>query len=123
MTDRAAQAEASTITPAPAAAVRQTRRQRRPTGGPAVRKAAVEPSRAFPRPNGAPPYCLGRPARLWITAMTPRRRQAASAASIEASAGEPERAPSQYGAPFAGAGTATPCAAPASTPLPTMEPR
>jgi hypothetical protein len=36
------------------------------------------------RPNGAPPYYLSRPARLWITAMTPPRRRAASAASMEA---------------------------------------
>jgi len=36
------------------------------------------------RPNGAPPYYLSRPAWLWISAMTPRRRRAASPAAIEA---------------------------------------
>jgi hypothetical protein len=36
---------------------------------------SAEHARAFHRPNGAPPYYLGRPARLWITAMRlPRRR-------------------------------------------------
>ena len=29
--------------------------------------------RALPRPNGAPAYYLGRPARQWVTAMRPRR--------------------------------------------------
>src|SRR5262245_25218226 len=61
------------------------RRQRADgSGTPDVRDMPVEAGRAFPRPNSAPPYYLGRPARLWITAMTPRRRRGASAASTEA---------------------------------------
>jgi hypothetical protein len=31
------------------------------------------PQRDIRRPNGAPAYYLGRPARVWITAMSPRR--------------------------------------------------
>lgn len=35
-------------------------------------------SGTFPRPNGAPAYYLGRPARVWITALPPRHRHTAS---------------------------------------------
>ena len=34
-----------------------------------------EPWQEIARPNTAPAYYLGRPARLWITAMSPRRRR------------------------------------------------
>jgi hypothetical protein len=93
------------------------------SGRPAVRDAPVEPWRPFSRPNGAPPYYLGRPAQLWITAMTPGRRRAASAASMEALTDGRERTLSPRGAPFADAGAATACAAPASTTLLVMEDR
>ena len=47
-------------------------------GGLAVRAFPAEPERDVPRPNGAPAYYIGRPARVWITAMHPRHRHAAS---------------------------------------------
>jgi hypothetical protein len=39
--------------------------------GLAVQDSPSEPGRAMSRPNGAPAYYLGRPARIWITAMSP----------------------------------------------------
>jgi hypothetical protein len=42
-------------------------------GGSVVRDSPGEPGRAISRPNGAPAYYLGWPARVWITAMSPRR--------------------------------------------------
>jgi hypothetical protein len=41
-------------------------------GGSGVPRSPGEPDRGIPRPNGAPPYYLGRPASLWITAMSRR---------------------------------------------------
>jgi hypothetical protein len=45
-------------------------------GGFAAQAIPAEPQRDIRRPNSAPAYYLGRPARLWITAMSPRRRRA-----------------------------------------------
>ena len=45
----------------------------RSRGGLARRALPAEPERNVRRPNTAPAYYLGRPARLWITAMRPRR--------------------------------------------------
>jgi len=42
------------------------------------------PEQDIPRPNGAPAYYLGRPARLWITAMRLRRVRAAPGRPAEA---------------------------------------
>ena len=47
-------------------------------GGCAVPAFPAEPERDVPRPNGAPAYYIGRPARLWVTAMRPRHGDAAS---------------------------------------------
>jgi hypothetical protein len=41
--------------------------------GIAARELPGKPEGGIPRPNSAPAYYLGRPARLWITAMSPRR--------------------------------------------------
>jgi hypothetical protein len=49
------------------------------TDGFAVRHSRAEPEPESSRPNTAPAYYLGRPARLWITVMRPRRRHTASA--------------------------------------------
>src|SRR5579864_5980478 len=38
------------------------------------REFPFESAQQISRPNGAPAYYLGRPAWLWITAMSPRRR-------------------------------------------------
>jgi hypothetical protein len=46
--------------------------------GLAVRAFPAEPGRDVPRPNGAPAYYIGRPARVWITVMRLRHRHAAS---------------------------------------------
>jgi hypothetical protein len=53
----------------------------------AVRDVTGKPEQELPRPNGAPAYYLGRPARLWITAMRPRHRRTAFRHLIEAAAG------------------------------------
>ena len=47
-------------------------------GGSALRDVPAGPERTARRPNTAPAYYLGRPAALWITAMRPRRRPAAT---------------------------------------------
>jgi len=62
-------------------------------GGSARRDVPAEPDREVRRPNTAPPYYLGRPASLWITAMRPRRRPTASGHLMEAVAngGNPAR--------------------------------
>ena len=46
--------------------------------GSAVRDIPAEPQPGFSRPNTAPAYYLGHPARLWITVMRPRRRDTTS---------------------------------------------
>ena len=46
--------------------------------GSAVRDYPAEPDPDFSRPNTAPAAYLGRPARLWITVMRPRRRRSTS---------------------------------------------
>jgi hypothetical protein len=44
-------------------------------GGTIVWHHPGEPWQEIARPNSAPAYYLGRPARMWITAMSPRRRR------------------------------------------------
>ena len=61
-------------------------------GGPITREFPGEPGRALPRPNGAPAYYLGRPARLWITAMRPRRRPTTTRDPMEAAVDGSNRA-------------------------------
>ena len=53
-------------------------------GGTIVRDHPEKPRRVIARPNTAPAYYLGRPARIWMTAMRPRRRRkpAAGAQSL-----------------------------------------
>lgn len=48
------------------------------SGGFVARDSPGEPGRALSRLNDAPAYYLRRPARVWITAMSPRRRRTAS---------------------------------------------
>ena len=47
-------------------------------GGSAVGEVHAEPEQGILRPTSAPAYYLGRPARLWITAMRPGGRHPAS---------------------------------------------
>src|SRR5260221_1883606 len=60
---------------------RLTNEQGRPERreGRAVRAFPEKPDRVIPRPAGAPPYYLGRPDWLWISAMSPRRKRTAQA--------------------------------------------
>jgi hypothetical protein len=74
------------------AAVASSAQRDRPTGSHDRRDSSgqdspAEPGREIPRPTSAPAYYLGRPARLWITAMRPRRRRTAPAHLIEAVTG------------------------------------
>ncbi|MGH3204657.1 MAG: hypothetical protein ACRDP5_21800 [Streptosporangiaceae bacterium] len=52
---------------------------RRRDGGAARRDFPGSARRHARRPNSAPAYYLGRPARQWITSMRPRRRRAIGA--------------------------------------------
>jgi hypothetical protein len=54
------------------------------TAGFTIRVVPGEPGQESPHPNSAPAYHLGRPARLWITAIRPRRGRTASVHLIEA---------------------------------------
>jgi hypothetical protein len=53
-------------------------------GGFTIRDFPAGPRREVSRPSTAPAYYLGRPARLWITAMRPRRSRTASSHLTEA---------------------------------------
>jgi hypothetical protein len=53
----------------------------------AVLAFPAKPERDIPRPNSAPAHYLGRPTRLWITAMRPRHRRIASQHLAEAVTG------------------------------------
>lgn len=59
------------------------------------------------RPNSAPAYYQGRPVRLWISAMRPRRSRTASHHVMETVTGCRERTPSEHGL-FADAGSKPP---------------
>jgi len=56
-------------------------------GGIAVRDLPAEPEAEISRPNIAPAYYLGHPARLWITVMRPRRRRLTSHHAMQAATG------------------------------------
>jgi hypothetical protein len=58
--------------------VRGSRDGRDGAGGIAVRDFPAGPEPGISRPGTAPAYYLGRPARLWITVMRPRRRRTTS---------------------------------------------
>ncbi len=53
--------------------------------GRVIRAFPEKPEQVIPRPAGAPPYYLGRPAWLWISAMSSRRKRTAQA-PLDASA-------------------------------------
>ena len=56
-------------------------------GGIAARDFPAGPEPGISRPSTAPAYYLGRPARLWITVMRPRRRRTASGHPVQAVTG------------------------------------
>ena len=70
----------------------------------AVPAFSAEPGPDIARPNSAPAYYQGRPVRLWISAMRPRRSRTASHNVLEAITGYSERTPPEHGL-FAEAGS------------------
>jgi len=83
-------------------------------GGPAPRDIPVEPERTGRRPNTAPSYYLGHPARLWITVMRPRRRHTTSHHAMQIIAGGGKQTPSRQGGPLTGARAGTARTTPAT---------
>jgi hypothetical protein len=82
-------------------------------GGFTLRDFPAGPWREVSRPSTAPAYYLGRPARLWITAMRPRRSRTASNHLMEAvTVADHERYPGaaarQLAADAAGRGSPAP---------------
>ena len=67
--------------------VRGSRDGRDGAGGIAVRDFPAGPEPGISRPGTAPAYYLGRPARLWITVMRPRRRRTTSDHPVQAVTG------------------------------------
>ncbi len=74
-----------------------------------IRDFPGEPGRAISRPNSAPAYYLGRPARLWITVLSPRSRRTVSAHVLDAVPGGWGHTPSQHNGLPADAGIETAC--------------
>jgi hypothetical protein len=87
-------------------------------GGSAVWDFPAGPKPEISRPNTAPAYYLGHPARLWITLMRRRRRRTTSVQAVTSGG---KQTPSRPGAPRAGAGAETASVIPATTPLPVMQ--
>ena len=75
-------------------------------------------SRKSRRPNTAPAYYLGHPARLWITVMRPRRRHTTSHHAMQTITDGGKQTPSRQGGPLTGARAETVCMTPATTPWP-----
>ena len=82
-----------------------------------------EPEREARRPNGAPAYYLGRPARQYMSAVRPRYRRAASDRSEQAVAVGGERPPSRHGYPLGGTEAGTALMIPATTSWPALQAR
>jgi len=87
-------------------------------GWTAVRDFPAEPELEISRPNTAPAYYLGHPARLWITVMRPRRRHATSHHAMHANTGGGKQTPSRQGGPLTGARAETARTTPATTSRP-----
>jgi hypothetical protein len=99
---------------------RPGRHEGRADGGRLAVPYPREPEREARRPNGAPAYYLGRPAHIYITAMRPSRRHAASDHPEQVVAGDRERPPSRHGHPLSGPGAGTARMTPATTSLPVI---
>jgi hypothetical protein len=83
-------------------------------GGSALRPVPAEPERTGRRPNTAPAYYLGHPARLWITVMRRRRRHTTSHHVLQIIPGDGDQTPSRQGSPRTGARAETACTTPAT---------
>ena len=92
-------------------------------GGSRSGDVPAEPDRDVRRPNTAPAYYLGRPARLYITAIRPSRRRTAPNHPEQAVTGAGERTPSRHGGPLTGARAETARVTPATTSLPLLQGR
>jgi hypothetical protein len=92
-------------------------------GGSALRDFPARPEQNVRRPNSAPAYYLGRPARVWITAFRPRRSRTPSHHVMEAVTGGGERTLSRCGSPFTSAGAGTACLTPTAPSLPVPQAR
>jgi hypothetical protein len=88
------------------------------TAGSVTRHFPPSRSRFFSRPNTAPAYYLGHPARLWLTVMRPRRRHTRSPHAMQTSTGGRIQTPSRQGGPVTGARAETACTTPATTSWP-----
>ncbi len=88
------------------------------TYGSAIRHFPAEPEPGFSRPNTAPAYYLGHPARLWITVMRPRCRHTTSHHAMQTSAAGRKQTPSRQGGPRTGARAETVSVTPAATSWP-----
>ena len=86
--------------------------------GSATRHFPAEPEPGFSRPNTAPAYYLGHPARLWVTVMRPRRRHTTSHHAMQTITSGGKQTPSRQGGPLTGARAETACTTPATTPWP-----
>ena len=84
------------------------------TAGSATRHSAPSRSRVSARPNTAPAYYLGHPARLWLTVMRPRRRYTRSPRAMQTSTSGRIQIPSRQGGPVTGARAETACTTPAT---------
>jgi hypothetical protein len=72
--------------------VRGSHDGREGAGGIAVRDFPAGPEPGISRPSTAPAYYLGRPARLWITVMRPRRRRTTTDHPVQAVTGRGKQA-------------------------------
>jgi hypothetical protein len=63
----------------------------------------AEPEPEISRPNTAPAYYLGHPARLWITVMRPRSRCTTFHHAMQAVTGGGKQTPSRHAGPLTGA--------------------
>jgi hypothetical protein len=77
-------------------------------------QAPPRPGPGHSRPNCAPAYYLGRPASLWISVTSPRRRSNPPRHLADATTGGPKRTPYQHAGIFDGAGSETAGVTPAS---------
>jgi hypothetical protein len=87
-------------------------------GEPALRTLPADPEQTDRRPNTAPAYYLGHPARLWITVMRPRRRHTTSHHAVQIITGSGDQTPSRQGVPLTRARAETACTTPATTSRP-----
>jgi hypothetical protein len=76
-------------------------------GEPAQRALPAEPERTDRRPNTAPAYYLGHPARLWITVTRPRRGHTTSHHAMQTAARGGKQTPSRQGGPLTGTACTT----------------